>query len=122
MKFLKNWAWCQLSVILLGIKYMVISPLVLPFVPQGGVRAAGRAFTFFIFVNVRHERPFLRRIVYHEFRHVWQWQHHPMIYFRWMAHGINVPYHDRGFEKDARAFAKSLGKHGDLKAFYHIPK
>lgn len=77
--------------------------------------SAGGQFNFLIMkIVVDENEPELLEILFHEFRHYWQYIHYPEIFFWWTccSGGLYKKYYHTAFcsiEEDARVFGTSHG-------------
>lgn len=120
-----SWLVCQMIILALAIRDKSFPAIIIPMPNCFSSRGSRKGAAFFgiaIFVkfNGRSKKD-IRRTVLHEFRHCWQFWHHPIWYFRWLK--PELKHHpENALEVDAREFARSRGSHGKPSVFspeYH---
>lgn len=125
IQFLRLWAACQAMVLALAVRDKAFPPVVVPmpnFFTASAARKGAAFFgvTIFVAINGRSYEE-VRRTTLHEFRHCWQFWHHPIWYFRWLR--PELKHHpENALEVDAREFSASRGSHGRPSVFspeYH---
>lgn len=123
--FLCFWAACQAIALVLAVRDKTFPPAMLPMPRSFTTSAARKGAAFFgvaIFVAINgRSYEEARRTTLHEFRHCWQFWHHPIWYFRWLK--PELKHHpENALEVDAREFARFRGSHGRPSVFspeYH---
>lgn len=120
-----SWLVCQMMILVLAIRDKSFPAIIIPmscFFTTSAARKGAAFFGVAIFVAI-NGRSFeeVRRTTLHEFRHCWQFWHHPIWYFRWLK--PELKHHpENALEVDAREFARFRGSHGRPSVFspeYH---
>ena len=115
-KFIISWTIIQLMAIIMAVEELTFPPIVIPGRFQRKSVNGCAFFGIVIFLRFG-DRKFIdiRTTLFHEFRHTWQFWHHPLVYMWWICHP-SVSQKTYGtynaIERDARAYARSGRKRG----------